>query len=137
MCNFREKWKINLIIWYIIPRGRLLIAPWHGFCLFNEESWLHLSFNRIILKTMPRNFHWFSAKSFGDLCITIMFYDSIMAAEKYSSWIQARELGFYFSNNVAKTCFYGLDISRNIETKCLFHFKAYFHILETVLPKCF
>ena len=40
-------------------------------------------------------------------------------------------LFFYFSNNVAKSCSYGLKISRNIKIKCLFHFKVYFNAVHT------
>ena len=47
---------------------------------------------------------------------------------KTCSWIQATKTVFCFSNNVVKTCSCGIKISRNIEIKYLFHFKAYFQV---------
>ena len=43
---------------------------------------------------------------------------------------------FNFSNNIAKTCSYELKISKNVETEYLFHFKSYFHVLNTFPASC-
>ena len=49
-------------------------------------------------------------------------------AEQTYSLIKAREI--YFSNDVAKTCSYELEISRNTEINHLFHFKHFFHVID-------
>ena len=43
---------------------------------------------------------------------------------------------FYFSNNVANSCSYGFEISRNIEIKCLFHLKVSFNVLYRFHTSC-
>ena len=43
---------------------------------------------------------------------------------------------FYCSNNVAKTCSYGIKISRNTEIKYTYHFKAYSPVLVTFYTSC-
>ena len=42
----------------------------------------------------------------------------------------------YFSNNIARTCSYGLQITWNIQPKYFFHLKAYFHLFETFYKSC-
>ena len=46
------------------------------------------------------------------------------------------QLAFYFSN-AAKTCYYGLKLSRSIEIKYLLHFKAYSHVFHTSCLRAF
>ena len=61
------------------------------------------------------------------LLYIVIFQDSIMAEKTYSL-IKAREI--YFSNDVAKTCSYELEISRNTEINHLFQFKHFFHVID-------
>ena len=42
----------------------------------------------------------------------------------------------FFSNNVVKTLSYGLKVSRNIDVKDPFYFKAYFHVHDVVRAIC-
>ena len=46
------------------------------------------------------------------------------------------ELFFDFINNAANTCSYDLKISRNIEIKCVFHSKAFFHPFNNFHTGC-
>ena len=57
-----------------------------------------------------------------------------MTVETCSS--QVREIVELFSNNIAKTFSYGLNISKNIEIKYLFHLKTYFHVTDTFHKSC-
>ena len=49
---------------------------------------------------------------------------------------------FFFSFSIivvktcSKTCSYRLKVSRNIEIGYLFHFKAHFHVLNTIHTSC-
>ena len=87
MCNFREKWEINLrnynALTHFISQflttsvkskvairraivrlsDRLLMNLWHGFCFLNEESSSH-RFGRILVKLISRKFCLFCPKRF-------------------------------------------------------------------------
>lgn len=64
-----------------------------------------------------------------------IFQDPMMTA-KTCLWIQARVIVFYFSTNLAKTNFFELNISRNIDIQYLFEFQAYFQIYDTFYRSC-
>ena len=51
-------------------------------------------------------------------------------------WMQMRKIVFYFSSIVANSCSHGLEITGNIEIKCLFHFKACFNVLYRFHTSC-
>ena len=46
------------------------------------------------------------------------------------------KLDFYFPNNAAKICLYGLKISGNIEMEHCFQFKAFFHLSSNLHTCC-
>ena len=59
-----------------------------------------------------------------------------MAVKHVCEYRQGK-LFFWFSNSITKTCSYGLKILMIIEIKYVFHFKAYFHVLDFIqVPKC-
>ena len=57
------------------------------------------------------------------------------AAERFL-WIQARELGLYFSYNVIETLSYGLKFLGNVHIKPFFDFKENFPVSVTFYATC-
>ena len=105
MCNFREKWEINLenchaLCWFeswlftvsvkLNPFWCHSIITWtaggklqHSFCLLNEKPGLHLSFDMDTSKTISRKFHRLCIKSFGNLAKDLFFEDSVRPAKHF------------------------------------------------------
>ena len=66
----------------------------------------------------------------------MLFFKIPLCQPKSVGEFQQEKLVFYFSNKVAKACSCGRKISRNIEIKDLFHFKANFYALDTFHTSC-
>ena len=86
---------------------------WQDFCLLNEESCFHLSFNMDTCKNHVKN-------------ISI---DSIVTAETYS-WKQEVKIVSYFYNNIFRIW------SNELLTSNIFLFEAYFHALDIFHTSC-
>ena len=91
---------------------------------------------RILVKTMSRKFHKRSTYSFEDLAQDCYFVRLHNGSRNIFVNKSEGNCFFHFSINVVKTCSYGLKVSRNMEIRYLFHFKAYFHVLGTVHTSC-
>ena len=81
-----------------------------------------------ITQTLSKKLWWLCKKS---LFLVIRWWQ-----QKHIPQYRRGIFFFNFSNNVAKTCSYKLKISRNIKIKYVFHFKAYFHVLDTFHASC-
>ena len=64
-------------------------------------------------------------------CLFIISVELKVQFKRYSENNVNVNVKSYCSNNVAKTCSFGLKILRNIEIRFLFHFKVYFDKPDT------
>ena len=86
----------------------------------------------ILIKITSRKIHGLSLKSFDVSAKDYCYVRFQNGSRNMFANTGQKNVSFYFSDNIAKTCSYERENSSNIEMNYLFHFKAYFHVLDTI-----
>lgn len=116
---------------------------WHGFRLLAGECYSPLFLTQMLVKITSREFHRLCAKDYAMSVRQKLFFKVPWWQQKQVDEYRQMKITFWFFDNVAKTCSYGLKISRNIEANNLFFLKYNFMYLPPFrqvplkLAKCF
>ena len=98
-------------------------------------SWL-LSYSCSLTETMPMKFQGCGEIRCGGSEKDRYFLKIPKLHRKLAREYKRGKFVFYFLNNAAKTCSYGLKISENIEIKHVFQSKVFFHLSSTLHTRC-
>ena len=86
----------------------------------------------VLIKITSRKIHGLSVKSFDVSAKDYCYVRFQNGSRNMFANTGQKNVSFYFSDNIAKTCSYERENSSNIEMNYLFHFKTYFHVLDTI-----